>query len=60
MKGLNRPFFKDYFMWPGSGFITIITYATTVGHVQKEDFQILTELDDVITDESGIPLEIEH
>jgi hypothetical protein len=46
-------------MYPGSGFITIIIYATGAGG-RENDFDILTETGDIVLTEDGLPLEIEH
>ncbi len=46
-------------MWPGSGFITQIIYATGFGGAEEE-FDLMTEAGDIITTEDNLPIEIEH
>jgi hypothetical protein len=46
-------------MWPGSGFITQIIYATA-STAQDQGFEIQTENNDTIITEAGQPIEIEH
>ena len=46
-------------MWPGSGFIIQIIYASGAGGAEQ-NFDLLTEAGDILLTENNLPIEIEH